>query len=223
MKPVRIKGILPAVMAISFGALVLAGYLFGVRADGTFSLLGKVQLLIVNLAVILVGFAVLVGISNLLIVHSNKLRRKQKGAAYSLILIVALVVTFLLGLLARFVPVAASLYNAAFNFVQLPIETSLMALLAVTLTYASIRLLRRRLNLLSLVFIITGLLMLAGMAPWPLLGDLPFLSDILRPLISQVPAAAGARGILIGVALGTLTTGLRILFGSDRPYGGKNG
>jgi len=29
----------------------------------------------------------------------------------------------------------------------------------------------------------------------------------------------GARGLLIGVALGTLLTGLRILFGIDRPYG----
>jgi hypothetical protein len=29
------------------------------------------------------------------------------------------------------------------------------------------------------------------------------------------------RGILIGVALGALTTGLRVLFGADRPYGGS--
>jgi len=36
-------------------------------------------------------------------------------------------------------------------------------------------------------------------------------------------AAGGARGILLGVALGTLTTGLRILFGADRPYGGDHG
>jgi hypothetical protein len=36
-----------------------------------------------------------------------------------------------------------------------------------------------------------------------------------------VVAAAGARGILLGVALGTLTTGLRILFGTDLPYKGK--
>jgi hypothetical protein len=31
---------------------------------------------------------------------------------------------------------------------------------------------------------------------------------------------AGARGILLGVALGTVATGLRILIGADRPYGG---
>ena len=31
----------------------------------------------------------------------------------------------------------------------------------------------------------------------------------------------GGRGLLIGIALGTLLTGLRVLFGIDRPYGGS--
>ena len=121
------------------------------------------------------------------------------------------------------IPFADTLFTGFFNNIQLPIETSLMAILVVTLTYAAIQLLRRRRNLLSIVFLATGLLMLAGTAPWPVVGDLPFFSDILRPFIARFPAAAGARGILIGVALGTLTTGLRILFGSDRPYGSRNG
>ena len=73
------------------------------------------------------------------------------------ILIISLVVTFLFGLLGHFVSFVDSLFNGAFNFIQLPIETSLMALLVVTLTYASIRLLRRRLNLLSVIFLITAL------------------------------------------------------------------
>jgi hypothetical protein len=220
---VKFKGILPTVISIAFGVLVLAGYLFGYKADGSLSLLGELQLLILNIAVILAGFAVLVGICNLLLVHTKKIRNKQKGVGYSALLIVSLVVTFVLGLLGHYNPTAASLYSGAFKFIQLPIETSLMAILVVTLTYASIRLLRRHLNLLSVIFMVTAWLILVGMAPWPFLGDVPFLSDIVRPILSQVPAAAGARGILLGVALGTLTTGLRILIGSDRPYGGKNG
>jgi len=40
-------------------------------------------------------------------------------------------------------------------------------------------------------------------------------------LLSKYFATAGARGILIGIALGALTTGLRVLFGVDRPYGGN--
>jgi hypothetical protein len=55
-------------------------------------------------------------------------------------------------------------------------------------------------------------------------GVLSFLSGIppLQELVSgvsQVPIA-GARGILIGVALGSLLTGIRIWLGSDRPYEG---
>jgi len=211
---VKFKGIFSAVISIAFGFLLLASYIFPV--------LGQFQLFLLNVAVILVGFAVLVGISNLLIVHTGKIRNKQKGAIYSAILIVTLLGTFLLGLLAHNLPIASSLFNEAFLTIQLPIETSLMALLVVTLTYASIRLLRRRANLLSVVFLVTAFLILVGTAPWPFLGDVPLLSN-LHAWIAQFPAAAGARGILLGVALGTLTTGLRILFGSDRPYGGKNG
>jgi hypothetical protein len=220
---VKLKGILPAVIAIASGVLVLAGYLFGVKADGTLSLLGQLRLIILDIAVILAGFAVLIGIFNLLLVHTKKLRLKQKGSSYSAILLVTLAITFLLGLLAHYIPAAAALFSGAFDFIQLPIEASLMALLVVSLTYASIRLLRRHLNPLSIIFLITAWLILVGMAPWPFLGDVPFLSDIVRPVLVQVPAAAGARGILLGVALGTLTTGLRILFGSDRPYGEKHG
>ena len=213
----KLKGILSTAIAIASGVLVLAGYLFGQKV----ALLGEIQIIILNGAVILAGFAVLVGIANLLLVHTNKVHQKQKSAFYSVILIFALVVTFLVGLLAPYVPKVAPYFDDIFNAVQLPVETSLMALLAVTLTYASIRLLRHRLNLISVIFLTTVLLVLIGTASLPILGNVPFISDIVRPVITQVFATAGARGILLGVALGTLTTGLRILLGADRPYGGK--
>jgi len=108
-----------------------------------------------------------------------------------------------------------------FNAIQLPVEASLMALLAVTLTYASIRLLRRRLNLLSVIFLLTALLVLFGTTSLPFLGEVPGLGGFMRQIITPIFATAGARGILLGVALGTLTTGLRVLLGADRPYGGK--
>jgi hypothetical protein len=37
--------------------------------------------------------------------------------------------------------------------------------------------------------------------------------------ITLVPATAGARGLLLGVALGAIATGLRVFLGFDRPYG----
>ena len=93
-----------------------------------------------------------------------------------------------------------------------------MALLAVILAYASFRLLGRRLNSVSIVFVITVLIVL--IAATPVMGfDVPGLSEF-RDWIVQVPSVAGTRGILLGVALGIIATGLRILMGSDRPYRG---
>ncbi len=209
----KLKGVLSTAIAIASGMLVLAGYFFAQQADGQDSLLTAIRLRLLNWAIILAGFAVFIGLINLFQVHFKKIQQKQKGSVYSLLLIISLAATFMFGL------VNPDQAQIVFTTVQLPTVKSLMALLAVTLTYASIRLLRRRLNLLSVIFLVTALLMLLGTAPLPFLGDIPGLSDWVRPFIAQVMAAAGARGILLGVALGTLTTGLRILFGGDRPYG----
>jgi hypothetical protein len=211
----RVVTIASTAIAIASGLLVLAGYFFGQNSDGQASLLQIVRLSLLNWAIILAGFAVFIGILSLLQVHLKKIKKKQKGSLYSLLLIISLAATFVFGLLK---PVQV---QKVFTTVQLPVEASLMALLTISLTYASIRLLRRRFNLLSVIFLVTTLLILLGTAPLPFLGDIPGLSDWARPFITQVVAASGARGILLGVALGTLTTGLRILFGADRPYGGN--
>jgi hypothetical protein len=208
----KFKGLVSTAIAIASGVLVLSGYFFATPA------LLNVRIKLVDWAVILAAFAIFVGIVNLLAVHGNKVRKKEKGSIYSFILVLSLFATLLLGLALR---PEHRIVAALFKSIQLPVEASLMAVLAVTLTYASIRLLRRRLNLVGFVFLITALLILFGTAPLPFLGDIPILSDLVRPFITQVLAAGGARGILIGVALGTLTIGLRVLFGADRPYGGK--
>jgi len=207
---VKLKGLLSTAVAIATGLIVLVGYFVEIP------ILVNLRVTILNWVILLAAVALFVGLFNLLAVHADKIRNKQKGGIYSLVLIFSLLTTLILGLWLR--PDHA-LMALIFNAIQLPVETSLMAMLVVTLTYASIRLLRRRNNLISIIFLVTALLILLGTAPLPFVGYVPILSDLIRPFIAQVLAAAGARGILIGVALGSLTTGLRVLFGADRPYG----
>lgn len=199
-------------IAISAGLIVLLGYF--IKIDLILSL----RNIILQWAIILAAIALIIGVVNLISVHSQKMSTGESDFLNSGILLFSFVVTILLvGFYGPTSPVSMWI----FNNIQVPIESSLMALLAVVLIYASISLLRRKLNLFSLVFVGTSLLILIGSVP--ILGiEVPGLygQDGVRSLISNIPAVAGARGILLGVALGTVATGLRILIGSDRPYGG---
>ena len=201
--------IVALVLAVLTGLIVLVGYFIPA--------LSPVQSVVLNWAIILAGSAAVVGVLNLILVHGTKITQREKGTIYSAILLICLFATLLFGMVLG---PNHSTMRLLVNAIIVPVEASLMALLAVTLLYASIRLLRRRTNLMSILFIATALLMLIGSATLPF-GEIGALNNFLRPWFQHVLALGGARGILIGVALGTLTTGLRVLFGVDRPYGGK--
>lgn len=202
--------ILAAGVAIASGLLVLLGYFIPLE------ILLKIRLLLIQWAVSLAAVAVLVGVLNLLGVHWHKIRTRQKGRAYSILLIVSLFASAILG-------IVLGTNNPALGFfleaIIIPGEAALMALLSVTLVYASARLLRRRVDLMTFIFLGVVVVILLAATPLPF-GKIPGASFV-EWLLRDNFATAGSRGILIGVALGALTTGLRVLFGIDRPYGGN--
>jgi hypothetical protein len=198
-----------AVIVMAIGLVVLLGFFIDLPV------LSVLRTVFLRWAVILAAVAILVGLFNLAAVHWRKIGSRQPGRFYSAMLLFSMVVTLVIGLL-RGPTSKESLW--IFNYIQVPVESSLMAVLAVVLAYAGVRLLNRRINLFSIIFLATALLILIGTATIPGL-EVPGLTE-LRTWITQVPAAGGARGILLGVALGTIATGLRVLIGSDRPYGG---
>jgi hypothetical protein len=202
-----------AAISMAVGLFILLGTFVPIP------LFAMIRLALLHWAVILAGVAGLVGIGNLFSVHYQKIRRREKGWGNSLTLLFAMLVTLLVGVI--FGPSSAWM-QAAVETIILPVEASLMALLAVTLVYASIRLLRRRADFMSILFLGTAALTLLTSVSLPLIGGIPILSDWIRTLL-MILETGGARGLLLGVALGALTTGLRALFAADRPYGGNNG
>lgn len=204
--------VVSAAFAIAAGVIVLLGYFFPDQ-------LGSLRVLLLDWAVIIAGMAVLVGIFNLAAVHMEKFRARQKGSAYGILLVISMLVTFFL-LGVGLGPDSPGM-RFAVNAIIVPVEASLMAILAITLLYASIRLLRRRVDVMSVTFLIVTVIFLALMTPTPfgpILGD--GLTDLAADFLGMF-SGGGARGLLIGIALGTLLTGLRVLFGADRPYGGN--
>lgn len=201
--------IISAAIAISVGLLVLAGYFVPA--------LGGIQSELLNWAILLAGVAVLMGIFNLMAVHSGKIRERAAGSVYSAVLLITLVLTFAATLVLK--PSHPAM-QVLISGVIVPVEASLMAVISVSLLAAAIHLLRKRADLMSIVFLAAAILILAGSISLPS-GQIPVLGDTLRPWMTKVLSLGGARGILIGVALGSLMSGLRVILGLDRPYGGK--
>jgi hypothetical protein len=209
-------------IAIGVGFVVLLGYFWGTRTNGELNLLGQIRTSFVEIAVVLIGVALLIGIVNLVSVHVIKIQ-KGENEFYSIVLIVSLALTLLVGvfdLLRTYLFGKTFLQGTLwiFNNIQLPIEVSLMAVMTISLTYALIRLFQRRITILTGVFAGVIFLLLLGMIPF-VVNKVGFLGD-LRMWVLRVLSVGGARGVLLGVALGTIATGLRVLIGSDRPYGG---
>lgn len=198
-----------AAIAVISGIFVLLGYFFPTAFSG-------IQSTLIGWAIILAAFALLLGIFNLALVHWKKVSGNQPGRVYSLVLLFSLILTIVLAGLSG---PAGGLSLWLFNTFQVPVEVSLLAILAIILVYAGARLLARRPRWNTILFLITVILVLLGSVPLLFLGELAPLSAV-RAWLTGVPAIAGARGLLLGISLGTVATGLRILMGVDRPYGG---
>jgi hypothetical protein len=206
-------------IAVLTGGIVLAGIFLRKMIPA----LGDVQALVLQWAVMLAAFALLIGVLNLLAIHWRKVQAGTASSFYSGVLIVSLLVTF--GITIWDGPTGSwSLW--ILNNIQIPIEASLVALLVIVLTYTAARMLRYRTNAMTILFLSIVVIVLLGTAPLygtskvAALKDISSLLSQLASWITQTWSTAGARGILLGVALGTIATGLRILLGADRPYGG---
>jgi len=204
-----------AAVAVAAGAIVLLGYFTNLDVIIGLRL---VWLVLLRWAILLAAGGLGIGLVNLASVHLAKVSEQEPGWPYSGVLIVFFTFTLALGL---FFGPDSPWTLFVFRFIHLPLESSLMALLAVALVVAGVRLAGRRRDLLSLVFVLTAILILLGTGPWLIGSESVTHERILwvRNWVVQVAAAGGARGILLGVAIGGIVTGLRVLVAADRPYG----
>lgn len=201
------KKIFPIMIAIVTGLTILAGYFFQAR-------LAPIPGMLINWGITLVGLAGLLGIGYLVRMHVIRIARGQKGGFNSVILIASFFFTIIAGIMLT--PQDPLYRNWVLN-IQIPIETSLLAIVAVTLLYGSLRMIRTRgWTLMSISFLASALVSLVLNLRY-LQTEVGTQGTEWIEFIRQLPLA-GLRGILIGMALGGLIVGLRVLLAMDRPY-----
>jgi hypothetical protein len=189
------------------GLLVLADFFYHSNP------IDALSLYLIRTASIVAAFVLILGAINVLSVHLNKLYNREKGWSYSTVLLAALTATLVLGFLGK--GPASPYAQTIFETVLFPLEATLFSLLAFFVVTAAFRAFRVK-NVETGLFVIFGLIVLLGQVPvgakvWP---QFP----VIKNWVLEVPALAGARGILLGVALGAVATGVRVLLGIDRPY-----
>jgi hypothetical protein len=214
-----VKRIVPLVITMVFGWLTLITYFWSAVAPARYVL--------VELAVIIAAFAMILGAFNVLHVHGTRIFRQRPGWFYSFVLLASMgvvlvtgawegVTALVLGQDAARQGVSGGVMLWLYQYVLMPVQASLAALLPFLLAFAAYRTLRMRSasgTVGGAIFLITAVVVLLGQVP---LFNLTPLSD-LREWIIRVPAMAGMRGILLGVGLGITATALRVLIGADRP------
>ncbi len=211
----RLGRVLATVVATVAGLFVLIDIFLDQAPDALINLPPNTPTVggfFVGWAAIITAFALLLGFANVVRVHLGRVRRFQPGAVYSGVLVLAMLATVGLGIIGG--PTSAS-GRFLFNNILQPLEATFAALLALFIATAAYRAFRIR-DFESTLFVLLALVVLLGQLPIAiyLWEQLPIIKDF----IIEVPTLAGVRGILLGVALGTIATGLRVLIGVDRPY-----
>jgi type IV secretory pathway VirB2 component (pilin) len=204
------KGI-PIIIAVTVGLITLLGLLLPATPLGN---LGNVFL---RWAAFLAAFALLLGVLNLFIVH---LTRIFKGSGYSGVLVLSLLTVLVLGF-TDLMGITTAGVETAFDWIQAPLEAAFASLLAFFLLFAGFHLLKRRRSFGAVLFIITAVFILLSQAlitaTFMPAAAVAFLSQTAN-FIDQVIVTSGMRGLLIGIALGTITLTIRLLTGIERPY-----
>jgi hypothetical protein len=162
--------------------------------------------LLLQTAAVVAAVAVLVGVINLLGVHIRRIRRPGQ-ALYSVVLVLSFVIVLGFSVLPF-----ADEKRVALDSVQLALETAFSGLVLFSLVYGGVTITSRRASWTSLLFVLTVITVLIGALPIAGLQPLTRLSE----WINAVPVEAGARALLLGIALATVVAGIRVLIGQGR-------
>lgn len=178
---------------------------------------------------ILYAFALVLGLGSLLKVHFDKIKRKRGNWEYSWVLIITFLITSFIGIFGGVKgtgPLPTRIGNFLFDIqtifmnVEVPLGSTMFALLAFLMASAAYRAFRARSTEATLL-LVSAFIVMIGILP---LGDKisPHLPSFAQ-WIMDVPNVAGKRGIGFGIALGGLATALKIILGIERSWLGGGG
>ncbi len=187
--------------------------------------------------IIVAGFALPLGIVNVIQNNSRKAMRREKGWLFAVALLVGLFVMGGFGIYGAWsgegIGFRADGSTTPFKWVEdnvfRPLQATIFALLAFFMASAAFRAFRAR-NADATILLVAGVLVMMGRVPLLEMLAVPFpalqpsaagASQWLGKLtewIMDVPNSAAQAGIIIGAALGAAAMAIRVILGIERSY-----
>jgi hypothetical protein len=183
--------------------------------------------------VIVAGFALLLGVINVIQGNIRKIERKAKGWQYGLFLLIGLLVPGTFGILSAFD--VGPFHGIGMNqdgsytpfawvtrFFFSPLQSTMFSLLAFYVASAAFRAFRVR-NVEATILLVAAVIVMLGRIPignylfamFP--GGDTWMGRFTEWLMDK-PNTAAQRGIIIGAALGAASLSLRVILGIERSY-----
>jgi hypothetical protein len=176
-------------------------------------------------------FAILLGAMSLFKISMIKVARKQPDWPLSFVIIICFLLIVVVGFIDGYKGIhndpPTSFRDPGTNFdwlyvyIYTPLSSTMFAILAFFVASASYRAFRAR-NVQATLLLLAGFFVMIGRVP---LGDIltwfmphGFQASDLASWLMNYPHNAGQRAIKIGVALGIVSTSLRIILGIERSH-----
>ncbi len=168
--------------------------------------------------------AIWLGALNLIKVSGDKVYKRKRDWQFSLVVILCFLLMVIVGFFfsggRRFLDPGTP-FSLLYDYVYSPLVAMMFALLAFFVGSASYRAFRAR-NKEATVLLIAAFVVMLGRVPLgdALTGWLPdwLHLSVISNWIMNVPNLAGQRAIMIGIALGIVSTSLRLILGIERSY-----
>ena len=167
-------------------------------------------------AIIITAFAYVLGVANIARISLHRVNRRGEDWQYKAALVIALCAMAGVGIGGGIQ--TGSLFDWAYLNMYVPMQATMFSLLAFFIASAAYRAFRAR-SVEATLLLVTAAVVMLGRVPvgekmW---SGLPAFTE----WIMEVPNMAAKRGIMIGAALGAISTGLKMILGIERSYLGS--